>query len=127
VPGRPAPKLITAEMVARMRAGSVLVDLAAETGGNCELTEPGQVTVKGGIIIDGTLNLPSQMPYHASLLYANNVANLLKLLAPEGNLNLDFEDDIIAGACITHDGQIVNERVRESIAPVGEGTSVGGQ
>jgi H+-translocating NAD(P) transhydrogenase subunit alpha len=133
VPGRPAPKLITAEMVSRMRAGSVLVDLAAETGGNCELTQPGQVTVNGGIIIDGTLNLPSQMPYHASLLYANNVANLLKLLAPEGNLNLDFEDDIIAGACITHDGQIVNERVRESIAPaqanpaVGEGTSVGGQ
>ncbi len=116
VPGRPAPKLVTAEMVARMRPGSVLVDMAAETGGNCELTVPGEVVVREGVTIDGTLNLPSQMPFHASLLYANNVANLLKLLAPEGNLNLNFEDDIIAGACITHDGKIVNDRVREAVA-----------
>jgi NAD(P) transhydrogenase subunit alpha len=115
VPGRPAPKLITAEMVARMRPGSVLVDMAAETGGNCELTVPGEVVDRDGVRIDGTLNLASQMPFHAALLYANNVANLLKLLAPEGNLNLDFEDDIIAGACVTHDGRIVSDRVREAV------------
>jgi NAD(P) transhydrogenase subunit alpha len=115
VPGRPAPKLITAEMVAAMRPGSVIVDLAAETGGNCALTEPGTVAEKDGVKIDGTLNLPSQMPFHSSLLYANNVANLLLHLAPEGELKLDFEDEITAGCCITHDGQIVNERVREVV------------
>jgi H+-translocating NAD(P) transhydrogenase subunit alpha len=86
VPGRPAPKLITAEMVAAMRPGSVIVDLAAETGGNCALTEPGIVAEKGGVKIDGTLNLPSQMPFHSSLLYANNVTNLLLHLAPVGEL-----------------------------------------
>jgi NAD(P) transhydrogenase subunit alpha len=126
VPGRPAPKLVTAEMVGRMRPGSVLVDMAAETGGNCELTVPGEVVVREGVTIDGTLNLPSQMPFHASLLYANNVANLLKLLAPEGNLNLDFEDDIIAGACITHDGQIVNERVKDATGPQANQPASGG-
>jgi H+-translocating NAD(P) transhydrogenase subunit alpha len=115
VPGRPAPKLVSAEMVRAMRPGSVVVDLAAETGGNAELTEPGQVVVKDGVTIDGTLNLPSQMPFHASLLYGNNVVNLLKHLAPEGNLALDFEDEITAGAVVTHDGQIVNERVKEQI------------
>ena len=71
--------------------------------------------MKDGVTIDGTLNLPSQMPFHASLLYANNVVNLLKHLAPEGKLDLDFEDEITAGACVTHDGQIVNERVREAV------------
>jgi H+-translocating NAD(P) transhydrogenase subunit alpha len=115
VPGRPAPKLVGADMVRAMRPGSVIVDMAAETGGNTELTEPGQVVVKDGVTIDGTLNLPSQMPYHASLLYGNNVVNLLKHLAPEGALALDFEDEITAGAAITHDGQIVNERVKEQM------------
>jgi NAD(P) transhydrogenase subunit alpha len=115
VPGRPAPKLVGADMVRAMRPGSVIVDMAAETGGNCELTEPGQVVVKDGVTIDGTLNLPSQMPYHASLLYGNNVVNLLKHLAPEGTLALDFEDEITAGAAITHDGEIVNERVKQQM------------
>ena len=115
VPGRPAPKLVSAEMVRAMKPGSVVVDLAAETGGNVEVTEPGQVVVKDGVTIDGTLNLPSQMPYHASLLYGNNVVNLLKHLAPEGTLNLDFSDEITAGAAVTHDGQIVNERVKEQM------------
>jgi NAD(P) transhydrogenase subunit alpha len=115
VPGRPAPKLVSAEMVRAMKPGSVVVDLAAETGGNVEVTEPGQVVVKDGVTIDGTLNLPSQMPFHASLLYGNNVVNLLKHLAPEGNLNLDFADEITAGAVVTHDGQIVNERVKEAM------------
>jgi NAD(P) transhydrogenase subunit alpha len=115
VPGRPAPKLVSREMVESMRRGSVIVDLAAETGGNCALTEPGSIVERSGVKIDGTLNLPSQMPYHASLLYANNVVNLLLHLAPEGELKLDFDDEITAGCCITHDGRIVNERVREAI------------
>jgi proton-translocating NAD(P)+ transhydrogenase subunit alpha len=115
VPGRPAPKLITVEMVAAMSSGSVIVDIAAETGGNCALTEPGAVVEREGVRIDGTLNLPSQMPFHASLLYANNVTNLLLHLAPEGELKLDFDDEITAGCCITHKGRIVNERVREAI------------
>jgi H+-translocating NAD(P) transhydrogenase subunit alpha len=115
VPGRPAPRLVTGEMVQAMRAGSVIVDIAAETGGNCELTEAGSVVVRHGVTIDGTLNLPSQMPFHASLLYANNIANLLLHLSSEGRIELDFEDEIVAGCCITHDGKIVNERVREAI------------
>jgi NAD(P) transhydrogenase subunit alpha len=115
VPGRPAPRLISSEMVRAMRPGSVVVDLAAETGGNCELTTPGTVQVKDGVTIDATLNLPSQMPYHASLLYANNVVNLLSHLAPEGELVLDFDDEITAGAAVTHDGRIVNERVRDAV------------
>ena len=98
----------------------MIVDLAAETGGNCELTEPGQVVERNGVTIDGTLNLPSQMPFHASLLYANNVANLLTHLAPEGELSLDFEDEITAGACVTHEGRIVNDRVREAVEGVRE-------
>jgi NAD(P) transhydrogenase subunit alpha len=115
VPGRPAPKLVTEDMVSTMAPGSVIVDLAAETGGNCDLTEPDRVVERHGVTIDGRLNLPSRMPYHASLLYANNVANLLTHLAPEGELNLDFEDEITAGACITHEGRIINERVRETV------------
>jgi NAD(P) transhydrogenase subunit alpha len=115
VPGRPAPKLISADMVRGMRPGSVVVDLAAETGGNCELTAPGTVQVKDGVTIDATLNVPSQMPFHASQLYANNVVNLLTHLAPEGEPALDFDDEITAGAVVTHDGRIVNERVRESV------------
>jgi NAD(P) transhydrogenase subunit alpha len=118
VPGRPAPRLVTDEMVQAMRAGSVIVDIAAETGGNCELTEAGSVVVRHGVTIDGTLNLPSQMPFHASLLYANNVANLLLHMSSEGKVELDFEDEIVAGCCITHDGRIVNERVRETIEGV---------
>jgi NAD(P) transhydrogenase subunit alpha len=101
VPGRPAPKLIPASAVEAMRPGSVIVDLAAETGGNCELTEPGEEVVREGVTIVGRLNLPSEMPYHASQLYARNVQALLGLLAPEGELKLDFDDEIIAGACVT--------------------------
>jgi NAD(P) transhydrogenase subunit alpha len=115
VPGRPAPKLITEEMVQAMRPGSVVIDLAAETGGNCVLTEPGAVIVKGGVTIDGTLNLPSQLPFHASLLYANNVTNLLLHMSSEGRVELDFEDEIIAGCVVTHEGRIVNDRVREAV------------
>ncbi len=101
VPGRPAPKLIPASAVEAMRPGSVIVDLAAETGGNCELTRPGEETVAVGVTIVGLLNLPSTMPTHASQLYARNVAALLTHLAPEGELKLDFSDEITAGACVT--------------------------
>lgn len=106
IPGKPAPKLITKETVAGMKPGSVIVDLAAETGGNCELTEPGKEVVKHGVTIIGTLNLPSTMPVHASQLYARNVSELIKLLVKDGKLNLDFNDEIIKEACITHDGKV---------------------
>jgi proton-translocating NAD(P)+ transhydrogenase subunit alpha len=101
IPGRPAPKLIPAAAVEAMRPGSVIVDLAAETGGNCELTEPGKEVVREDVTIVGLLNLPSEMPYHASQLYARNVQALLNHLAPECSLVLDFDDEITAGACVT--------------------------
>ena len=101
VPGRPAPKLIPETAVRAMRPGSVIVDLAAETGGNCALTKPGEEVVEGGVTIVGLLNLPSTMPTHASQLYARNVMALLQHLAPEGELKLDWDDEITAGACVT--------------------------
>ncbi len=101
IPGRPAPKLIPASAVRAMRPGSVIVDLAAETGGNCELTKPGEEVDEGGVSIVGFTNLPSTMPTHASQLYARNVSALLTHLAPDGELKLDFDDEITAGACVT--------------------------
>jgi NAD(P) transhydrogenase subunit alpha len=101
IPGRPAPRLIPAAAVAAMHPGSVIVDLAAEAGGNCELTEPGEEVVREDVAIVGFTNLPSTMPYHASQLYARNVSALLHHLAPEGELALDFEDEITGGACVT--------------------------
>jgi NAD(P) transhydrogenase subunit alpha len=103
IPGRPAPKLIPASAVERMRPGSVIVDIAAETGGNCELTVPGEVVDHGGVTIDGTRNLPSLMAFHASQLYSRNVAALLQHLAPGGQLDLDWEDEITTGACVTRE------------------------
>jgi NAD(P) transhydrogenase subunit alpha len=101
IPGRPAPRLIPAAAVAGMRPGSVIVDLAAETGGNCELTKPGEIVSVDGVTIVGLLNLPSTMATHASQLYSRNVSALLELLAPKGELSLDWEDEIIAGTCVT--------------------------
>jgi H+-translocating NAD(P) transhydrogenase subunit alpha len=101
VPGRPPPRLIPAAAVARMRPGSVIVDLAAEAGGNCELTEPGVEVEHDGVIIVGLSNVPATMPFHASQLYSRNVAALLQHLAPEGDAVLDFDDEITAGACVT--------------------------
>jgi NAD(P) transhydrogenase subunit alpha len=101
IPGRPAPKLIPASAVEKMRPGSVIVDLAAETGGNCELSSPGEVIDVYGVTFVGTLNLPSAMPGHASQLYSRNVSSLLEHLAPSGELALDWEDEITAGACVT--------------------------
>jgi NAD(P) transhydrogenase subunit alpha len=104
VPGRPAPRLIPASAVHAMRPGSVIVDLAAETGGNCELTKPGEELVVDGVSIVGLTNVPSTMPTDASRLYARNVSALLAHLAPEGELRLDFEDEITSGACVTRAG-----------------------
>lgn len=101
VPGRRAPRLIPASAVEAMRPGSVIVDLAAETGGNCELTVPGEVVEHGGTTVIGTTNLPSLMAFHASQLYSRNVAALLLHLAPSGELVLDWDDEITAGACVT--------------------------
>jgi NAD(P) transhydrogenase subunit alpha len=106
VPGRPAPKLIPASAVAAMSAGSVIVDLAAETGGNCELTEPGEEVVREGVTIVGFTNVPSTMPAHASQLYSRNVSALLTHLAPGGELKLDFEDEITAGACVSGGAEV---------------------
>lgn len=112
IPGRPAPTLLTAAAVAKMSPGSVIVDLAGESGGNCELTEFGETVVSdNGVKVISPVNLPSDMAVHASQLYAKNIENLLGLLiGEEGNLNLNFDDDVIAGACITHEGTIRNER-----------------
>jgi NAD(P) transhydrogenase subunit alpha len=101
IPGRPAPTLIPAAAVAGMRPGSVIVDLASEAGGNCELTEPGSEVEREGVRIVGLTNVAATMPFHASQLYSRNVAALLQHLAPEGELRLDFDDEITAGACVT--------------------------
>jgi NAD(P) transhydrogenase subunit alpha len=108
IPGRPAPKLVTAEMVAGMSAGSVIVDLAADSGGNCELTKPGEIFVtENGVNINGPLNVPSTLPSDGSRLYSRNVAALLELLLDEeGKVNLDFEDEIIDAMCVTHGGEV---------------------
>jgi NAD(P) transhydrogenase subunit alpha len=101
VPGRPAPKLIPRSAVEGMRPGSVIVDLAAETGGNCEVTVPGEDVEHGGVVVIGATNLPSAMAFHASQLYSRNVGALLAHLAPEGELTLDWDDEITSGACVT--------------------------
>jgi NAD(P) transhydrogenase subunit alpha len=116
VPGRRAPLLVTGEMVKGMRPGSVIVDLAAETGGNVELTKAGTDVEIGGVTIIGTRNVPSTMPLHASQLYARNVANLLLHLVKDGAIVLDFDDEITKGSCVTHDGEIVNERVKQMVS-----------
>jgi NAD(P) transhydrogenase subunit alpha len=115
VPGRPAPRLITKETVAGMRPGSVIVDLAAEAGGNCELTEPDSVVVRHGVTIHGPTNLPATMPVHASQLYARNVSELLRELVKDGALALDFDDEVVKAACVTHGGEVVSEAVKASL------------
>ena len=106
VPGRPAPRLIPASAVAAMRPGSVIVDLAAEAGGNCELTEPGEAVVRDDVTIIGYTNLPSTMPFHASQLYSRNVLALLQHLAPGGQLALDWKDEITSSACVTREKEV---------------------
>ncbi|MDA1298389.1 MAG: Re/Si-specific NAD(P)(+) transhydrogenase subunit alpha [Chloroflexi bacterium] len=108
IPGRPAPKLVMADMVARMSAGSVIVDLAAETGGNCELTKAGEVVLtENGVSVYGPVNVPSMVPTDGSRLYSRNIAALLELLLDkEGKVNLNFEDEIISAMCVTHKGEV---------------------
>jgi H+-translocating NAD(P) transhydrogenase subunit alpha len=116
VPGRPAPKLVTAEAIEGMKPGSVIIDLAGEAGGNSELTEPGKTVLKHDVTIVSPVNLPAEMPEHASQLYARNVQALIELFVDDdGNVALDFDDEIIAGACITRDGEIVNDAARAAV------------
>jgi NAD(P) transhydrogenase subunit alpha len=122
VPGRPAPRLVTAEAVAGMKPGSVIVDLAGETGGNCELTEPGEVVVREDVTIASPLNLPATVPEHASQLFARNVLALLELMldteSHPPSLALDFDDEIIAGACVVRGGEIVHDGARRTVEAV---------
>jgi NAD(P) transhydrogenase subunit alpha len=115
IPGRPAPRLITAAMVETMRPGSVIVDLAAEAGGNCELTEPGKEVVKHGVRIVGLTNLPATMPGSSTQMFSKNVQTLVKHLVPAAELVLDFGDEITRGATITHEGKVVNEATAKAL------------
>jgi NAD(P) transhydrogenase subunit alpha len=124
VPGKKAPLLVTKEMVAQMKPGSVIVDLAAEQGGNCECTEAGKDINRDGITIIGPINLPSSMPLHASETYAKNIASLLQLMVKDKALNLNFEDDIILGACVAHGGEIRNQRVNDALAAISQPSPV---
>src|SRR5215210_7383275 len=131
VPGRPAPKLVTADAVERMKPGAVVVDLAGEAGGNCELTEPGETVAKHDVTIAAPLNVPSTMAEHASQLYARNIQSVLELMTGEdGSLNLDFDDEIIAGACVTRGGEIVHEGAKKAAGveekPAPSPTGLGG-
>lgn len=116
VPGKKAPLLLTREMVLQMKQGAVIVDLAAEQGGNCACTDPGKDIVVNGVTIIGPINLPSSMPIHASQLYAKNITSLIRLLIKEKHLQIDFNDDIINAACITHAGKIHSPLIQELLS-----------
>ncbi|MFN3360425.1 MAG: Re/Si-specific NAD(P)(+) transhydrogenase subunit alpha [Pseudanabaenaceae cyanobacterium] len=118
VPGKKAPLLVTEEMIAGMKPGSVIVDLVAEQGGNCEGSQPGQTIEKHGVKILGPVNLPSTVAVHASQLYSKNISNFLQLLVKDGAIHLDFGDDIISSACVCHGGEVRHPRVKEMLAPV---------
>ncbi|RMF07424.1 MAG: NAD(P)(+) transhydrogenase (Re/Si-specific) subunit alpha, partial [Candidatus Neomarinimicrobiota bacterium] len=112
IPGKPAPLLIPKDMVDGMMPGSAIMDLAAENGGNCELTTPGEIKVVNQVVIDGRTNIPATMPYHASQLYARNISSFITYFCKDGNLELNLEDEIISGAMFTHKGEIVDERTQ---------------
>jgi NAD(P) transhydrogenase subunit alpha len=131
VPGRQAPQLVDKEMVESMKPGSVIVDLAAESGGNCELTEPGETVKHSQVEIIGPLNLPSAMPIHASQLYSRNMHNLIGHITEDRaeekdehdlHPNLDFEDEIIGAMCIAHDGEVRDEATREALESASQET-----
>jgi NAD(P) transhydrogenase subunit alpha len=117
VPGRPAPRLVRRAAIQAMRPGSVLVDLAAPAGGNCELTQPGVTQTIGGVTLLAPLNLPAEVPVDSSALYARNVLNFLSLILKNGNLSIDLTDEIQAGACVSHQGKPVNPRVAKLLEP----------
>lgn len=116
IPGRPAPRLLTKEMVARMSAGSIVVDLAAEQGGNCELTEPGTTVEIGGVRILGPANLPSDVPYDASRMFSRNVEKLVLYLLADGKLELDLEKEIVKGSIVTLDGKVMHEDIEKALS-----------
>jgi NAD(P) transhydrogenase subunit alpha len=115
VPGRAAPRIVSRAAVERMKAGSVIVDIAAEQGGNCELTKAGETVMHAGVKVLGPLNLPATLPYHASEMYARNLFNFLKPAFAKGELAIDWSDEVFAGAVLTHDGQIKHEPTRKSV------------
>ena len=115
IPGRPAPILIPKDMVEGMKPGSVIMDLAAENGGNCELTEKDRIITVYNVIIDGTANLPSTMPIHATQLYAKNITSFITYMFKDGELKLDLDDEIISGAMFTHNGEITHEPTKEAL------------
>jgi NAD(P) transhydrogenase subunit alpha len=123
IPGKSAPLLVTTEMVESMRKGSVIIDLAASTGGNCELSKNKETVIHKGVTIVGNSNLAAGMPSDASKLYGKNVLNFLQLIIDkEGHLNINWEDELVKGCCITHNGEVMNERIRKMISelPVGK-------
>ena len=115
IPGKPAPKIITEEMVKGMHGGSAIMDLASENGGNCELTKPGKVFKINGVIIDGSFNIPGTMPIHASQVYSKNVSALVNYICPEGKLEFDIEDEIVSGSMFTHNGKITDKRTSDAL------------
>ena len=115
VPGRAAPRIVSRAAVERMKPGSVVVDIAAEQGGNCELTRAGETIDHGGVNIIGPVNLPATLPYHASEMYARNLFNFLKPAMPKGELAVDWKDEVFAGAVLTHDGEIKHEATRKAV------------
>ena len=123
VPGKDAPVLVTEAMVREMAAGSVIVDLAAETGGNCELTQAGQTIEAHGVTIMGPVDLPATVPTHASQMYAKNVSEFILNLVQDGEPNVDLDDEIIKESMVTHSGEVVNERVREALGATRERSS----
>jgi NAD(P) transhydrogenase subunit alpha len=116
IPGRPAPRIIGRAVVERMKPGSVVVDIAAEQGGNCELTRAGETVVHHGVKILGPVNLPATLPYHASEMYSRNLFNLLKPALVDGRLAIDWNDEVFAGAVLTHDGEIKHAATRASLS-----------
>jgi NAD(P) transhydrogenase subunit alpha len=118
VPGRAAPRIISQAAVERMKPGSVIIDVAAEQGGNCELTKPGETVVHGGVKVLGPLNLPASLPYHTSEMYSRNLFNLLKPAITQGELAIDWSDEVFAGAVLTHDGRIKHEATRQALEEV---------